>query len=83
MCLRVDTALDADHDLLGVFRVLLEVTLKQDETVVVWRAIELAAVPEVAWFEMLSMLSLRSFAHRGLLTSIGQSRAHGLEGLLL
>ena len=45
----VDPALDVQDDLVGVFRVLFEVALEQDKTVVGLRTVELAAVPKGAY----------------------------------
>jgi hypothetical protein len=53
----VDPALDVQDDLIGVFRVLFEVALEQDKTVVGLRTVELAAVPKGAYQKTPSVYS--------------------------
>jgi hypothetical protein len=59
---QVDAALDAEDHLVGVFRVLLEVAAEQRHAVVLGRAVDLAAVPEVG-----AVLQRRAHGLKGLL----------------
>lgn len=49
MCFGVDASLDAEDDFFGVGGVLFEVALEEYEAVVLCGAVELGAVPAVAW----------------------------------
>lgn len=48
MGFRVHTPLDAEDNLVGVFGILFQIALQEYQAIVVGRAVELAAVPEVA-----------------------------------
>lgn len=56
MSRRIDAAFDANDDFACVFGVFLEVSLEEDETVVVWRAVELPSVPEGAYSLIFSIV---------------------------
>jgi hypothetical protein len=45
----IEPALDTENDLVGILRVLLEVTLQKSKTVVVRLSVVLATIPTVAY----------------------------------